>query len=318
MKIIFLSPVHPFLTEGNPLPRWQMQASRVRALLELGHQVKVIRYTPSDHDKLNPLERIYWNLKVLTSIIAESPDLVIFSLGADVLFPATIHLIKALVKAPLIVLSGVSPIVSGNPRERKMAPLFDLVATNDDSHCQQWLKLGAKKAINLPLSAFDPELHYPRQTKKDIDLLFIGTLTDSRQKFFKNLKILLPKSVFFVIKQFIWEEEYACLMSRAKIVLNPLRPEMENGANLRMFEVPAFGALLLGNSGRQEWLVPGQEMIVYKNTQDAADKIIYYLKHESEREAIIKKAMARVKKEHTFLNRARKMFRIIKSKLKMN
>lgn len=195
-----------------------------------------------------------------------------------------------------------------------MARNFDLVLTNDDTHSQQWIKLGAKEAVNLPLSAMDPELHFPREVRvRDIDVLFVGTYTPERKKFLRQIKKLLPTTVKTVFKEFVWEEKYAALMSRAKIVLNPLRDEMENGANLRMFEVPAFGALLMGNSGRKEWLWPGKEMVVYKNVEDAVKKIIYYLKNKTEREKIVKNGMQRVMKEHTFLDRTKKMLNLLES-----
>ena len=305
MKIVFLTSVHPLLTYFDPLPRWQMEASRIRALEEMGHKIRVIRYTPRSHIRLNLLERIWWNFRVTFNVIkqiatprrgeADNDRLIIFSLGADVLLPITIRLIKLISGAKLIVMSGVSPITSGNPRERAMARDFDLVLTNDDTHSRQWIKLGAIKAINLPLSAMDPELHYRRKVKKDIDLLFVGTLTQERNIFLNVLRTMLPKNINFVVKEFIWEEEYARLMSRARIIINPLRKEMKDGANLRMFEVPAFGGLLLGNSGRKEWLRPGREMIVYKDVKDAVKEIIYYLKNKAERERIAKNGMLKAK-----------------------
>ena len=36
-----------------------------------------------------------------------------------------------------------------------------------------------------------------------------------------------------------------------KDCFKPIRPEMKNGANLRMFEIPAFGALELGSYGKK-------------------------------------------------------------------
>lgn len=311
MKIIFLSPVHPLLTPADPLPRWQMQMSRVRALQKTGHQVKVVKYTPRKI-RLGWDERVRWNIRVIGEIWGiRGSDLIIYSLGADVLLPMTIWWIKLISGAKLIAMSGVSPIISGNSRERSMAKQFDLVLTNDDVHSQQWLRLGAKKALNLPLSAMDPELHYPRQTKKDIDVLFVGTYTPERKIFLNKIRKLLPAKIRVIFEQFVWEEKYALLMSRAKIILNPLREEMKNGANLRMFEVPAFGALLLGNNGRKEWLWPGKEMVVYKNAEDAAEKIIYYLKNKTEREKIVKNGMDRVAAEHTFLDRTKKLLWIL-------
>ncbi|MDZ7586437.1 MAG: glycosyltransferase, partial [Patescibacteria group bacterium] len=271
----------------------------------------------------------WWNLRVISEIIGlyKGPtlprqcrtlgaDLIIWSLGADVLLPQTLRLIKWLTKAPLVVLSGVSPISDGNPRERQMAKLVDLAAVNDYKHAAEWIGLGAKKAVVLPISAMDPELHWGREIRgirgvRDIDVLFVGTLTPARKKFLNELKKLLPESVNFVIKEFVWEEKYAKLMSRAKIVLNPIRPEMTGGANLRMFEIPAFGALELGSFGKKEWLTPGKEMLVYRDAEEAAGLIVEYLKEGKKMEEMAKRGRKRVLEEHTFEKRAEKLMEII-------
>ena len=71
MRILFLSPVNPKLTPGEPLPRWQMQASWVRALGRLGHEVRVVKYTPEDRIRLGWGEKLMWNLKVIKAAILD-------------------------------------------------------------------------------------------------------------------------------------------------------------------------------------------------------------------------------------------------------
>lgn len=311
MNILYLSPVHPLLTPGEPLPRWQTQASHVRALEELGHRVKVVRYAPRKLGPVTVRERVLGNLGMLG--IFGSFDAIFFSLGADVLIPMTIRLLLARLRAPLVMLSGVSPIRQGNPRERALAPLATLVAANDPTHVQEWMSLGTRRAVVLPLSAMDPELHYPRATQadRDLDVVFAGTISPDREFFFRQLRRYLPQSLSFVTKHFIWEEEYATLLSRAKIVLNPLRPTMTHGANLRLFEIPAFGSLELSSYSKQEWLIPGKEIVTYETPKDAAEKIIYFLKHERERDRIAKAGQRRVFQEHTFVHRFRKLVELI-------
>ncbi|MBI2310002.1 glycosyltransferase [Candidatus Collierbacteria bacterium] len=332
MRVLFLSPVHPLLTPGNPLPKWQMQMSWVRGLEKAGAEIKVVKYTPGDGVRLNWADRVWWNLRVISEIQkARLPwfakggpsndrgkfNLIVYSLGADVLLPQTVKLIKWLTGTPLVILSGVSPILNGNPREKATAKLVDLAAVNDENHAEEWIKLGAKKAVILPISAMDPELHWNRGKedqgdKKDIDVLFVGTLTEERKRFLNNLRKLLPKSINLLIKEFGWEEEYAGLMSRAKIALNPIRSEMAGGANLRMFEIPAFGALELASNGKKEWLMPGKEMLVYKDAEEAVGLIAKYLKDDKRRLEMINRGMRRVKREHTFKERAEKLMEFIK------
>ena len=332
MRVLFLSPVQPLLTPGQPLPKWQMQASWVRALTRQGHEVRVIKYTPDDKIKLGWGERAAWNLRVVREVgEVGGADLIIYSLGADVLLPQTIRYIKARLPRParggprndgvkLVVLSGVSPIKDGNPRERATAPLVDLAATNDRGHGDEWLELGAKRAVVLPIAGIDPELHWERGIRgnrgtrggdRDIDVAFVGTLTAERKSFLEKLRRLLPDAVKMVIKEFVWEEEYAELMSRAKIVVNPIRPEMAEGANLRMFEIPAFGGLELSSFGKKEWLIPGKEILAYGNEQEAAGLIVRYLRDDKARREMAEAGRKRVVREHTFDKRAEKLMEMI-------
>ena len=305
MTILYLTPVHPLLTQGFPLPRWQTQMSHVRSLEELGHHVSVVTYTPNDHIQLSLSERVIYNTKI--ALFSGKADVVFLSLGADVLFSATIQLLKKKLHVPLIVLSGVSPVTNGNPRERSIAKSADIVATNDPSHAREWRELGARQSIVLPISAIDPALHYPRKVKRDIDILFVGTVTPDRERFFQKFRKLLAPGISFVIKHHVFEEEYAKLLSRAKIVLNPIRPEMRHGANLRLFEIPAFGALQLSSFTKKEWFEEKKEIVTYQDTKDAVGKARYYVQHEKERRKIVEIATERVFKEHTFKKRFEKL-----------
>ena len=78
------------------------------------------------------------------------------------LFPQTLRLIKWLTKAPLVILSGVSPVSDGNPRERAIAKFADLAAVNDEGHAQEWRKLGAEENSGTADFGSGSELHFRR------------------------------------------------------------------------------------------------------------------------------------------------------------
>jgi glycosyl transferase family 1 len=64
---------------------------------------------------------------------------------------------------------------------------------------------------------------------------------------------------------------------------------METG-NMRMYEVPAHGAMLLCDKGARDAhaqiFAPGTEAVYYDSVEDAIEKIEYYLIHDEERLAI--------------------------------
>lgn len=310
MNILYLAPIHPFLTSGDPLPRWQTQSSHVRALQELGHRVKAVAYSPRRFGPVTVGERLVGNFGVLG--VLGKFDVIMLSLGADVLLPLTLRLLLARLHAPLVILSGVSPLKLGNPREHALAPLATLVATNDPTHAHEWMSLGTTRAIALPISAIDPTIHYLRSSiRRDLDVVFAGTVSPDRKRFFRDLRRHLPREISLMTRQFVWEEEYAKLLSRAKIVLNPIRPSMKYGANLRLFEIPAFGALELSSYSKEEWLIPGEEVVTYDSPKDATKKIIYFLKYQRERERIAQAGYRRVLREHTFVHRFRKLIAML-------
>ncbi|MCB9456772.1 MAG: hypothetical protein H6671_12375 [Anaerolineaceae bacterium] len=78
-----------------------------------------------------------------------------------VILPETLATIKLETGCKLLYSTGTSPIVFSRPIERSAARLYDLVLVNDYYHGIQWLELGAKDMVCLPVSACDPDFHHP-------------------------------------------------------------------------------------------------------------------------------------------------------------
>src|SRR5262249_15107942 len=72
---------------------------------------------------------------------------------------------------------------------------------------------------------------------------------------------------------------------------------METG-NVRMYEVPAHGVMLLCDkaalNAHEQIFQPDTEAVFYDDIDDAIDKINYYLVHDEERLRIAKAGFARV------------------------
>ena len=95
----------------------------------------------------------------------------------------------------------------------------------------------------------------------------------------------------------------------SKIVLNINHPQSKNGMNTRTFEIPSCEAFGIVDyiSGIEELFNVGEEIVCYKNIVELKELITYYLGHPGERDAIAKKGYERVKQEHTWCHRMKKV-----------
>ncbi len=95
------------------------------------------------------------------------------------------------------------------------------------------------------------------------------------------------------------------LYCRARIGVNMHLSEVprETG-NMRMYEVPTHGALLLSDKGGRDAhariFTPGEEAVFYDSMDDAVDKIDYYLKNEGERIRIARNGFERVRRDYAW------------------
>jgi spore maturation protein CgeB len=55
----------------------------------------------------------------------------------------------------------------------------------------------------------------------------------------------------------------------------------------------------------------GKEIVVYTSIEDLDNKVKYYLENEDERNMIAESGHQRVKRDHTYLERAKKLIEII-------
>ena len=81
----------------------------------------------------------------------------------------------------------------------------------------------------------------------------------------------------------------------------------------RHFEVPACGTLEMTQDAddMRDYYNLGEEIVVYENGKDLAEKIKYYLAHQDEREAIAKRGYERTQRDHSTEKRFEDVFRMI-------
>jgi hypothetical protein len=156
---------------------------------------------------------------------------------------------------------------------------------------------------------------------RDVDLLYVGKaygakvdrLVQLKKRFGNRFRVhgywpfggyhgivrgLLGKPILWSRVRSISVDERTALYTRAKIGINMHMSDVprETG-NMRMYEVPAHGAMLLcdkaGLSGHEEIFSSDSEAVYYDDIHDAIARIEFYLSHSEERVTIAKSGYRR-------------------------
>lgn len=103
--------------------------------------------------------------------------------------------------------------------------------------------------------------------------------------------------------------EAPAVFNSSKINLNISLRSIVNGMPLRIFEIMGSGGFLLSNyqSELLDYFVPGEDFDYFDSPEDMIRKIEYYLEHDSIRQRIAANGLEKIKRNHTFYDRVKKM-----------
>jgi len=116
-------------------------------------------------------------------------------------------------------------------------------------------------------------------------------------------RMLSGKKPLWMRVRAISDEEKTNLYCRTKIGFNMhFSTVPRETGNMRMYEVPAHGAMLLcdkaGLNTHEQIFEPDKEAVFYDSIEDAMEKAEYYLSHDDERERIARAGFARVHRDY--------------------
>lgn len=161
--------------------------------------------------------------------------------------------------------------------------------------------------------------------ERDIDLIYVGgayedkmdRLIRLRRRFGSGLRLygrwrlggyigatrwLKGKPAFWTRVATISHWEKTELYYRTKIGFNMHRSNRMETGNMRMYEVPAHGMMLLcdkaGLNAHEQIFEPDKEAVYYDSIEDAIEKAEYYLKHDEKRERIARAGFARMQRDY--------------------
>jgi spore maturation protein CgeB len=127
------------------------------------------------------------------------------------------------------------------------------------------------------------------------------------------------RSIKTRINPSVWGMDMYRILARSKITIN-VHAEVASGlaGNIRMFEAPGMGALLLTEDAPniREMYEPGKEVITYKSPEHLVELINYYTARPQERAEIAQAGQARTLKDHSTIQRSKQLADIFTRYLK--
>ncbi len=213
---------------------------------------------------------------------------------------------------------------------KKYANHFSYCITTDPFAIAKYHAMGCENVFLSQWASLDypvidePELSY------QYDVSFIGGCNSTRRWFIKELR---KKGISVASFGYGWPNgalklaEMVKVFQTSKISLNLSNsisydfryltshiknsiiaykaPKTASQIKMRNFEIPYYGGFQLTDyvPGLERYLKIGEEVICYRDVDEAAMLIKYYLKNDAEREAVKIKSMRRARNEHTYYHR---------------
>ncbi len=168
----------------------------------------------------------------------------------------------------------------------------------------KWLP---ENKVSVLLNGFDEKLHRKIESSpKDIDIVFIGTLTPRRKEILEELGKSFNIAVVHALG-----EDMVSLFNRSKIVLNIHSYGWYLDTETRIFEALGCGAFVITEKLSEENpFISGKHLIEVENIEEMKEKISYYLLHDQKRETIAQHGYTEALANHTYNKRAQYMAEI--------
>lgn len=212
----------------------------------------------------------------------------------------------------------------------------DVVIVNDPTQLDAYRRV--HNVVEYLPHCYDPDIHFPGTTPRDVDFSFVGTGYPSRIKFFEKVDWtgvdptfaghwsgLDPSSPLFPFlvsgpKECIENTDAADLYRRSKVSANLYRgadpieanaPELQRGwaVGPREIELAACGVPFLREArGEGDELFP--MLPTFSEPGEFTDLLHWWLEHDVAREAAAGAARARIK-DRTFVSNARRLLQLV-------
>jgi hypothetical protein len=211
---------------------------------------------------------------------------------------------------------------------------YDLILSSLPNFVEEFRQQGLPS--QLFRLGFEPSILARLKTpRKEATTVFIGALTCAHRERVELLEYLcdrVPMTVWGYTESALagdsaigkcwkglsWGLQTYQILADTKIALNMHADFAKDFANnIRLYETTGVGTMLLTDSKKNlaDMFHPGKEVIGYRNREECAELIEYFLKHEEERQSIASAGQKRTLENHTYYHRMQELQGIVQKVL---
>ena len=168
--------------------------------------------------------------------------------------------------------------------------------------------------VSILLSGFDKYIHYKiPDLRKEIDILFVGSITPRRERILNRLKMKFNISIHAA-----YGEKMVQLFNRSKIILN-IHADDFIDTETRIFEALGSGSFVLTEKlGAENPFIHQKHLVEAGNEEELNALLKFYLDHKRERYKIADQGYQEALEKHTYTNRAEQIIGTMDSYLPHN
>lgn len=196
--------------------------------------------------------------------------------------------------------------------ENKYDLFFGVVSTVVNGLIQRGL---TNKAFLLPF-AVDTNLYVNHGYERPIDVMASYSDRGDLYPYRQQITAMLRRMKINSFTEKIIKGKYIDKINRSKMFVTS--NNVYDSMSMKYTEVMACGTLLLAHKPEDFDLLGyknGYHLVLFKDLNDLHDKILYFLKHDKEREGIAKNGMAFVQKKHSNIVRVKQFTEIVTREL---
>jgi spore maturation protein CgeB len=275
-------------------------AAFVPALERLGHQVVHFESWHRTERSLTELNRA-----LLRCVERENPDVMLTVQTQYELWRETLLAIKR--RGSLAAITWMTDDSwKYDQVSRHIADAYHAVATTYDWVVPRYHRDGVRHVLATQWAASAATLQPPRPAGEcQYEVTFVGANHGTRARLVDALR---KRRVEVRCFGHGWPggsipaERIPQIFNDSVISLNFANSRGENQIKARTFEVPGAGGFLLTEDacGIEKYYSTDREIVLFRNVDEAVQKIRYYLAHHDERDRIANAGFERTAREHTY------------------